>query len=97
MGQEVIWKKGALTVQVKPIDAPFGPSYDLECADRTKTEEAAEIKFMIVRIQHFGITSQGQSSNRELIHQMDVNVTNAEPTVIHLTQVNRCFMHLHCA
>ena len=78
---------GVLTVQVKPIDAPFGPSYDLECADDAMTEAAVQNKSLEVRVEHVRVTSDGKSSVDKLIRQINVNITSAEPTVIQLNQV----------
>ena len=79
-----------LSVHVKSLDAPFGPSYDLECAENTTTQgPSEEIKTLLVRVEHFAVTDtfSPDPAFESLILQTDVNVTSAGPTVIQLNQV----------
>ena len=88
-----MWHYEYIHVNVKPLDAPFGPSYDLNCAENAEMNGLTEeIRSLRVQVEHYGVTvAVFEDPIQELIQQTVVNVTNAGPTVIQLNQVIRCF------
>ena len=86
----IAWHYEELSVIVKPLDTPFGPSYDLECAENAKIRSRSpEMVSKLVHVQHYGVRSDNCGQDMQLIYEADVNVTSSKPIVIQLNQVSQ--------
>ena len=76
---------------MRPLDTPFGPGYDSECAEAASSSAPASsvigAKSVSVLVEHIGRLVSRTGTFDTLLSEANVTVEDSGPTTIQLNQV----------